>query len=266
MRSKYHRRTGQGCATIVSSELSVVVMPAVALSSDSQGEECWPPLESNPQVFNQVISQLANNNRLECYDIVSFDPADLAYLPPAVIAVLLLFPVTEKYEKSCSEAQDISLAEQRELPKDLFYMKQTVKNACGMVALLHALGNNPSFLGHSCLVADFVRSTKDKTPEQRGIAMASSPELAAIQSFAAKLGQSQAIDARENVLHHFVCFVSGSDAKLYELDGRKTSPLCCGSTKDGNFLAAALEQCRQFPQRCGEHVNYNAIAICALQE
>ena len=27
-------------------------------------------------------------------------------------------------------------------PSDLFYMKQTISNACGTVAMLHAVGNN----------------------------------------------------------------------------------------------------------------------------
>ena len=29
-----------------------------------------------------------------------------------------------------------------EAPKDMFYMKQTISNACGTVAMLHAVGNN----------------------------------------------------------------------------------------------------------------------------
>ncbi|CDW53718.1 Peptidase C12 domain containing protein [Trichuris trichiura] len=258
-------------------------MPAVGTSADSSKEDCWPPLESNPQVFNRLIWKLANNQFLECYDIVSFDPQDLTYLPSEVVAVLLLFPVTEKYEKTCCEMQACSLAGQSEFPKDLFFVKQTVKNACGMVALLHALGNNPSLLRHPSFVADFLKISKDSTPEQRGALMASSAELITLQSFAAKLGQSrviywvfnlaypsafplQAIDAQEDVFHHFVCFVKGSDGKLYELDGRKTSPLCHGPTAKSTFLSDALEQCRQFPQRCGEDVNYNAIAICAMAE
>ncbi|KHJ41111.1 ubiquitin carboxyl-terminal hydrolase, family 1 [Trichuris suis] len=187
------------------------------MSTGSAEEHCWPPLESNPQVFNRLIWKLANNNLLACYDIVSFDREDLTYLPSEVLAVLLLFPVTEKYEKSCCELQTSSLTGQSDFPKDLFFVKQTVKNACGMVALLHALGNNPSFLRLPSFVADFLKITKDSTPEERGALMASSAELVALQSFAAKLGQSQAIGAQEDVFHHFICFVKGSDGKLYEL-------------------------------------------------
>ena len=35
-------------------------------------------------------------------------------------------------EKCCGET----------LPKSLFYMKQTISNACGTVALLHSVANN----------------------------------------------------------------------------------------------------------------------------
>ena len=38
------------------------------------------------------------------------------------------------------EQQDLQ-DKQQTLPSDLFYMKQTIGNACGTIGVLHALGN-----------------------------------------------------------------------------------------------------------------------------
>lgn len=75
-------------------------------------------------------------------DVYGLDTDSLAWVPRPVLAVILLFPCSEKYYKY-SEDQNKEIKEKGQvLAKDLFYLKQLVSNACGTVALVHSIGNN----------------------------------------------------------------------------------------------------------------------------
>merc|ERR1712098_445687 len=62
-------------------------------------------------------------------------------LPQPVLALMLLFPVSEQYTQFCKE-QEAAIASQPPASEKLFYMKQTISNACGTVALIHSVANN----------------------------------------------------------------------------------------------------------------------------
>merc|ERR1719223_704869 len=67
-------------------------------------------------------------------------------VPKPVIAVILLFPVTEIYQKY-RETQIASLKDSdQKVSQNVYFTKQTVSNACGTVALIHALANNKDIL------------------------------------------------------------------------------------------------------------------------
>lgn len=52
----------------------------------------------------------------------------------------------------------------------VYYMKQTVRNGCGTVALIHAVANNESRLNlkPDSVVQKFLNATKDLSPEEKG--------------------------------------------------------------------------------------------------
>lgn len=52
------------------------------------------PLESNPDVFNELLRLFGASNDLRFHDVSSLDPDD--FLEPA-IALILVFPTTERY-------------------------------------------------------------------------------------------------------------------------------------------------------------------------
>lgn len=78
-------------------------------------------------------------------------------VPPGVLAVLCVFPITdasEQHRLQEAKTQAASVITPRpspfgpmsddccQVPDGVWYTKQTVSNACGTVALLHAVYNN----------------------------------------------------------------------------------------------------------------------------
>ena len=92
------------------------------------------PLESNPDVFNALISHLGASKSLRFGDVVSLDEPDLHPL-----ALILVFPTPADYEaKRAAENKECGESKSSE---DVLWFKQTINNACGLYAILHALTN-----------------------------------------------------------------------------------------------------------------------------
>ena len=99
------------------------------------------PLESNPEVFTQLIHTLGVP--LEFWDVFSIDdPELLVMIPRPVFALVLVFPTTKAYEKQC-ELEEASRDEYTGCgeKEDVIWFKQTIHNACGLYAILHAACN-----------------------------------------------------------------------------------------------------------------------------
>lgn len=63
-------------------------------------------------------------------------------VPQPVLAVMLLFPISDSYESNMQRESEALAANPAHIPSSLFYMKQNIGNACGTIALLHSIGNN----------------------------------------------------------------------------------------------------------------------------
>lgn len=104
-------------------------------SQASQARKHFIPLESNPDVFNTLIAHLGASKRLAFQDVVSLDDPDLRPL-----ALILVFPTAEDYEaRRAAEYEE--LGEWGRDDEDVLWYKQTIHNACGLYAILHALTN-----------------------------------------------------------------------------------------------------------------------------
>ena len=65
------------------------------------------PLESNPEIFTQLIHNLGVSKSLAFVDVLSLeDPDLLAFVPRPVLALILVFPTSPVYEKQKKEEED----------------------------------------------------------------------------------------------------------------------------------------------------------------
>ena len=78
------------------------------------------------------------------HDVYGTDSDMLAMVPTPVLAVLLLFPISDASEahKDAETARILATgADAQKVSPNLYYMKQTVGNACGTVGLTHVALN-----------------------------------------------------------------------------------------------------------------------------
>lgn len=176
------------------------------------------PLESNPEVFTDFAHKLGLSPLLAFTDIFSLDDPDmLAFLPRPLQTVILLFPVTEAYE-SFKDTENVETLDNTKV----IWMKQIVKNACGLYALLHVLLNiKDGFIVQQSAVSNF----------RQNIMQGNANAVTLVQNIAREIysgfsqqGQTEAPPAEENVELHFVCFVKRPEG-IYELDGRRAGPV-----------------------------------------
>jgi len=224
------------------------------------------PLESNPDVMNKFIHLLGVPENWNIVDVYGLDSDALAWVPRPVIALILLFPCSDKFYEHAKQEAEIIKEKGQVLIDEIFYMKQYVSNACGSIALIHSVANNSERLNlKEGVFKKILEDSKHLTPEQRGDMLSkvnSNSEayklITAHQELAME-GQTEA-NPNEKVNHHFVAFVE-KGGYLFELDGRKDFPINHGPTTEDTFLEDAANVCKQFMERDSEDVNFTIMAL-----
>lgn len=94
----------------------------------------WRPIENNPEVLTELSHTLGLDPSLGFYDVYSLDDTELlAFVPRPALALVLVFPVSDSYEKAKRQADD-SLEQSNGVDeKGVVWLKQTIGNACGTV-------------------------------------------------------------------------------------------------------------------------------------
>ena len=129
------------------------------------------------------------------------------------------------------------------------FIKQIVANACGTMALLHALLNVTGVCGGSFPDGTFLHRLSDlanegKTPEELGQFLNADEELDTVHNLFALRGQS---NMDSNTRFHFVAYVN-LEGTIWELDGRGSAPLLKGSCSDGDFGIKIAQLLQRYTQ------------------
>jgi ubiquitin carboxyl-terminal hydrolase L3 len=198
----------------------------------------WLPLESDPEVFNRYAKALGCEHvgeSLNFTDVFGLDPELLGMVPRPVVAVILLFPI----EKGKGQGEDGAAMDATTKSNsgskggeggDVFYIKQRIGNACGTIALLHAVANNTDVISlkEGSFLSKFVSECKGMSPNERAeyleekadFGLESAHNSAATEPTEA--GSQTAITEQDMKTDlHFVCYVE-KNGVLCELDGRRT--------------------------------------------
>eukprot|EP00455_Lapot_gusevi_P012231 TRINITY_DN1574_c0_g1_i1.p1 TRINITY_DN1574_c0_g1~~TRINITY_DN1574_c0_g1_i1.p1 ORF type:complete len:252 (-),score=129.91 TRINITY_DN1574_c0_g1_i1:78-803(-) len=230
-------------------------------AGEGRKDKLWLPLESNPDLMNNYVRGLGMNGNFQFHDVYGTDPELLGMVPQPVLAVMLLFPITEQSEAAAAAEKANIEANGQVVDPALYYMKQTVGNACGTVAMLHAVMNNYEILSfeEEKFFAKFHAATKNMTPDERAAALEVNDDIEVEHQAVASQGESRVEDI-ENVNLHFIAFVH-VNGSLYELDGRKAFPINHGPTTADTLLTDAVQVVRQFIDRDPENVRFNMVAL-----
>ena len=234
--------------------------------AESNKPERWLPIESNPEVMNSFLRKLGVPGDWEINDVFGLDPELLLMLPQPVLSLLLLFPITDNYESFAREQEatmkDVAVSDK------LYYMKQTISNACGTVALMHSVINS----SNSCQIhlsegplKRFIEATRDLSAEERAERLEADDDICGAHDEAAREGQTRAPDREDKVDYHFVCFVH-VDGGLYELDGRKSGPILKGKCSPDTFLNEAAAACKEYMTRDPDNINFTIVALTAKMD
>lgn len=112
--------------------------------------------------MNSLVYGLGLSKTLAFQDVFSIDDPDLlAFVPRPALALLLIFPVSDVYEKArVKEDEHKEVYSGNGQGEPVIWYKQTIGNACGLIGLLHAVSNGParSNIGkrHPACVVNFV--------------------------------------------------------------------------------------------------------------
>lgn len=93
--------------------------------------------------MTRLVHNLGLSPTLAFHDVYSIDDPDLlAFVPRPVHALLLVFPITSTYEKARAD-EDGPLPEYNTSgsEEEVLWIRQTIRNACGMMGLLHCACN-----------------------------------------------------------------------------------------------------------------------------
>ncbi|KAJ3152492.1 Ubiquitin carboxyl-terminal hydrolase isozyme L3 [Geranomyces variabilis] len=231
----------------------------------------WIPLEANPEVMNKYSQRLGVSSAWSFTDVWGLDDDLLAFIPRPVRAVVLLFPITEKYEEF-RRAEEAQIREDGQIVSPhVFFVRQTIGNACGTIGLLHALVNNADELElNDGPLKDIIAQTRDLSPDERASVLETSAALARVHEESSQEGQTVAPPRDSDVDLHFICIVQ-KEGRIYELDGRKPFPIDHGpmtSTSggtDGDVLMDAVRVIKQFTARDPDNLNFTVIAFAPTQ-
>ncbi|TYH59242.1 hypothetical protein ES332_D08G210100v1 [Gossypium tomentosum] len=228
----------------------------MATPDESPAAKRWLPLEANPDVMNQFLWCLGlPESEAECCDVYGLDDELLEMVPQPVLAVLFLYPITSQTEEERLQQDN----EKRDVSSEVYFMKQTVGNACGTIGLLHSVGNITSEikLQEGSFLDRFFKSTATMDPLERAAFLEKDGEMEVAHTVAATAGDTEASD---DVDTHFICFTC-VDGQLYELDGRKSGPISHGSSSRSTLLQDAAKVIKGMIQKNPESLNFNVIAL-----
>ncbi|KAK4704575.1 hypothetical protein P7C70_g1628, partial [Phenoliferia sp. Uapishka_3] len=147
----------------------------------------------------------------------------------AVVALVPAYYELRKLEDASVEKE----GRNAEGMEGVLWFPQTIGNACGTYALIHALANAGVPLDANSPLLSIFAKARTLPPSERSPLLASSAALASTHIEAASTGTQTAVPAIEaKVDHHFVAFVEW-DGWLVELDGAREGVLRRGRIEKG---------------------------------
>ncbi|XP_063821382.1 ubiquitin carboxyl-terminal hydrolase-like [Ostrinia nubilalis] len=219
------------------------------------------PMESNPEVMNKYLVKLGVSNKWRMVDVIGLEGEALNWVPRPVLAVVLLFPLSDAYEQHRREQENELLQKGPQAPKDVFHLKQVLSNICGTIALVHSVANNTHNIEiNDGLLKKYLNDAQGLDAAAKGALLENSTAILEAYKDIAHVDSAEGEEVTETPNNHFVTFIH-KDGFLFELDGRKSFPINHGPTTPENLLEDAAKVCRQFIEREPDNIGFNIVAL-----
>jgi ubiquitin carboxyl-terminal hydrolase L3 len=240
------------------------------------------PLESNPDIFTELIHKLGISPSLNFQDVFSLDPELLSFIPRPAHALILVFPTTNEYERRVNvedfKAKDVLDSDDE---NEIVFFRQTINNACGLYAILHAVCNGEvrnSFgkpASNACTppltltkasnspMDNILRSCLPARPRERALALENDQELErAYAEVAQKGATAPPASAEDEVDFHYIAFVTSHiNEHLYQLDGDRKRPIKLAALEEGEDVLS--EKCLEVIRgmMVEDNLNFSLMAL-----
>lgn len=144
---------------------------------------------------------------------------------------------------------------------EVYFLKQTVGNSCGTIALLHVVANNKDSMvfNDGSALKKFLDDTAGLSVDDRSQLFKENQAIKAAHNDIAAQGQCR--PEADKVNFHFIAFAN-VNGQLYEFDGKMDGAVNHGATKDDTFVTDAAKVCRGFMDREEGEVRFSAVALC----
>lgn len=241
--------------------------------SYKNGKKVFIPLENNPEVFNKLIHNLGVSEKLGFYDVYSIDEPDLlAMIPRPVHALIFITPAPMYYRVRENDPGSEELTYDGSGPDEpVTWYKQTIGNACGLIALLHSVSNGSAkeFIVPGSDLDNLLKQALPLKPLPRADLLYNSAELEKAHMAAAVTGDTVAPASQEPVGYHFISFVKGENGHLYDLEGGWGGPIDRGVLADDEDLLSdkALEATvKKFTNAADGNLEFSIIALATVPD
>lgn len=254
---------------------------------NSKGIKTFIPLENNPEVFTHLVHKLGVSPKLGFYDVYSTDHADLLAMIPRPAHALIFISPADIYHKvrKQDKAEALTFDGEMSKPDDtkkltydgsgeqepVFWMKQTIGHACGLIALLHCVSNGSAkqYVLPNSDLDEILKEGLPLKPGPRADVLYNSQALEKAHMESARKGDSVAPSSEEPNGYHFIGFVRGKDGHLWELEGSSNGPIDRGDlgAEEDMLAEKALRQgVRRFIDAGGDNVEFSIVALATAEE
>ncbi|KAI0862534.1 ubiquitin C-terminal hydrolase L3 [Xylaria cubensis] len=243
------------------------------------GKKHFIPLESDPVLFTELIHTLGVSSRLAFHDLLTLSPSDaelLVSVPRPALALILAIPAPDGYTvRLAEEEKDVPVHDAKGDEEDAVFYEQTIGNACGSFATLHALSNGDArgFLEPNSHIARLVEHCAPLNRAQRIEALESDEQLEAAHASVAPRGSTAPPeDITQHAFSAYMTFVkSRKSGRLYQLESCRKGPvdLGCVLSEDEDMLSEkALNAVKKFVEEAGKGIpfGYSAMALSVSPE
>ncbi|XP_072940798.1 ubiquitin carboxyl-terminal hydrolase-like [Epargyreus clarus] len=216
-------------------------------------------MDSDPEIMNRFLQKLGVPDKWRMVDVLSLEDDALDLVPQPVLALILLFPLSETYEQYRHEQENEILTKGQSAPEDVFHLRQVLSNVCGTIALVHSVANNTHHIDlNDGLLKNYLNDATGLDAAAKGALLENSTAI--FEAYRELIQTTGNVDSDEPISNHFVTLIH-KDGNLFELDGRKSIPINHGPTTQDDFLRDAAKVCRDFMQREPENIGFNVIAL-----